>query len=66
MHDQIPADERNLFQVTAIIRNKSAFLQTTLSFLFHKDRVASMKTAHTLILLRQHVCQCLVSPRLHG
>jgi hypothetical protein len=30
------------------------------------NRVSSMKTAHTLILLRQHACLRLVSPRLRG
>jgi hypothetical protein len=46
--------------------NKSPFSQQGLPALTYSFRVGSMNIAHTLILLRQHACQRLVSPRLRG
>jgi hypothetical protein len=43
-----------------------AFYQQPLPTFTLGSRVVSMNTAHTLILLRQHACQRLVSPRLRG
>jgi hypothetical protein len=37
-----------------------------LPLVFQAFSLALMKTAHTLILLRQHACLRLVSPRLRG
>jgi hypothetical protein len=47
-------------------RKQSAFFAQALPALTSSSRVVSMNTAHTLILLRQHACQRLVSPRLRG
>jgi hypothetical protein len=48
------------------MRDFLAFFREALPAFTSLIKVDAMKTAHTLILLRQYACQRLVSPRLRG
>lgn len=56
----------NYFSLKSYLRHFLPNFPKCLPLVSQAISLAVMKTAHTLILLRQHACLRLVSPRLRG